>query len=80
VLDLVLRSGWVADGTGAPPRRADLAVSGMRIAAVGHVPEAAGRTELEVTGHAGCRAPHALAGSWTSQRSYDRAYLSSGVA
>jgi N-acyl-D-amino-acid deacylase len=33
--DLVLRDGMVVDGTGAPPRRADVAIRGDRIAAVG---------------------------------------------
>jgi N-acyl-D-amino-acid deacylase len=50
VFDVVLRGGWVADGTGAPPWRADLAVSGTRIAAVGHIPAGTGEAELDVTG------------------------------
>jgi N-acyl-D-aspartate/D-glutamate deacylase len=33
--DLVIRGGTVVDGSGGPPRRADVAVSGDRIAAVG---------------------------------------------
>ncbi len=33
--DLIIEGGLVVDGTGAPPRRADVAVAGDRIAAVG---------------------------------------------
>src|SRR4030095_11531900 len=42
--DLVLRGGTVFDGTGAPGVRADVAVSGEKIATVGTVAER-GRTE-----------------------------------
>jgi N-acyl-D-amino-acid deacylase len=35
--DIVLRGGWVIDGTGAPPFRADVAVLGETIAAVGRL-------------------------------------------
>ncbi len=38
--DLVVRGGVVVDGTGLARRRADVAVKGGRIAAVGHVPNA----------------------------------------
>lgn len=37
-IDLVVRGGMVADGTGGPLRRADVAISGDRIVAVGQVP------------------------------------------
>jgi len=40
--DLVVRGGTVADGTGAPLRRADLAIDGDRITAVGDVPGTGG--------------------------------------
>ena len=33
--DLVIRAGTVVDGTGGPPRTADVAVDGGRISAVG---------------------------------------------
>jgi N-acyl-D-aspartate/D-glutamate deacylase len=36
-LDLVVRGGLLVDGTGAPPVRADVAVAGHRIVAVGEV-------------------------------------------
>jgi N-acyl-D-amino-acid deacylase len=44
--DLLLRGGWVVDGSGGPPFRADLAVAGDRIAAIGRLAgaDAAGRT------------------------------------
>src|SRR5688500_10153562 len=33
--DIVIRGGLVVDGTGAPPRRADVAITGDRISAIG---------------------------------------------
>ncbi|SEG83738.1 N-acyl-D-aspartate/D-glutamate deacylase [Thermomonospora echinospora] len=47
--DIVIRNGEVADGTGAAPRRADVAVDGDRIAAVGAV-TGRGRREIDATG------------------------------
>ena len=47
--DLVIRGGTVYDGTGVPGVRADVAVRGDRIAAVGAVPER-GAAELEAGG------------------------------
>ena len=35
--DLVIKGGTVVDGTGAAPRRADVAVDGDRITAIGEV-------------------------------------------
>jgi N-acyl-D-amino-acid deacylase len=37
-LDVLIRSGWVADGTGNPLFPADVAIVGDRIVEVGHVP------------------------------------------
>ncbi|WP_374579181.1 amidohydrolase family protein [Phenylobacterium sp.] len=47
--DLVIRGGLVVDGTGAPARQADVAVSGGLIAKVGAVPEP-GRREIDAKG------------------------------
>ncbi len=50
MFDLLLKGGWVHDGAGAPARRADVAVSGDRIAAVGELADAAAREVVEVAG------------------------------
>lgn len=50
--DLVLRNGQVIDGSGEPPRRADVAVIGDRIVAVGDIPAGAGAREIDVAGRA----------------------------
>ena len=42
--DLVIKNGTIVDGTGAPPFRGDIAVSGNRITAIGKVPESGRRT------------------------------------
>ena len=47
--DLLIRNGTVVDGSGTPPRRADVAVEGSRIAAVGHDLGAA-RREIDAEG------------------------------
>lgn len=47
--DLVIRGGSVVDGSGSPPRQADVAVAGDRIAAIGEVAEP-GRSEIDATG------------------------------
>jgi len=51
VHDLVIRSGVVVDGTGAPAVEGDVAVDGDRIVAVGRVAER-GREEIDVDGAA----------------------------
>ncbi len=48
-IDLVIRNGTVVDGTGSPPRRADVAVEGDRIVAVG-ADVGTGRRELDADG------------------------------
>jgi len=47
--DLVIRGGTVVDGTGTPARRADVAIDGDRVVAVGDVPDA-GRREIDAEG------------------------------
>lgn len=47
--DLVIRGGTVVDGTGSPPRLADIAVDGGLITAVGEVRDS-GREEIDATG------------------------------
>ncbi len=47
--DVVVRGGLVVDGTGAAARRADVAISGGRIEAIGDV-GATGRLEVDATG------------------------------
>jgi len=49
VHDIVIRGGEVVDGTGSPPRRADVAIDGDRVTDVG-VLEEPGRRELDATG------------------------------
>jgi N-acyl-D-amino-acid deacylase len=48
--DWILRGGTVIDGTGGPRRRADVAIAGDRIAAVGEVASASSAREIDVTG------------------------------
>ena len=50
--DLILRGGVVFDGAGGSPYRADVAVDGDRIAAVGDLSEATARRELDASGRA----------------------------
>lgn len=47
--DLVIRGGTVVDGTGAPMREADVAITDGRIAAVGAVPQS-GTEEIDARG------------------------------
>jgi N-acyl-D-aspartate/D-glutamate deacylase len=47
--DLVIRHGDVIDGTGVAARRADVAIAGDKIVAIGDV-SGAGRTEIDATG------------------------------
>ncbi|HUS96829.1 MAG TPA: amidohydrolase family protein, partial [Hyphomicrobiaceae bacterium] len=47
--ELVIRNGLVVDGTGAKPFKADVAIAGGKITAVGEV-SAGGREEIDATG------------------------------
>ncbi len=48
--DVILRGGSLYDGSGEPPRVADLALRGDRIAAMGDLSEATAVEEVDVTG------------------------------
>ncbi|MBE7558975.1 D-aminoacylase [bacterium] len=48
--DVILRNGTIYDGGGGPAIVGDVAISGDRIAAVGQVHNAAGKTEIDVEG------------------------------
>jgi N-acyl-D-aspartate/D-glutamate deacylase len=48
--DVILRGGTVIDGTGAAPRRADVAIRGDRIVLVGDVRGAEARAVIDVSG------------------------------
>jgi N-acyl-D-amino-acid deacylase len=48
--DVLIRGGMVYDGSGAPPRRADIGIRGDRIEAVGDLAGAAGGAVLDATG------------------------------
>jgi len=47
--DLVVRGGTVVDGTGSPPREADVGIIGNKIAAMGAIPSA-GAQEIDAKG------------------------------
>jgi N-acyl-D-aspartate/D-glutamate deacylase len=49
--DVVIRGGTVVDGTGMAPYRADVGITDGRIARIGRI-AAAGREEIDATGHA----------------------------
>jgi dihydroorotase/N-acyl-D-amino-acid deacylase len=48
--DVILRGGWIVDGSGNPRYQGDVALSGDRIAAVGYLAGAAARETLDVSG------------------------------
>ncbi|WP_197284982.1 N-acyl-D-amino-acid deacylase family protein [Sciscionella sediminilitoris] len=50
MFDVLLRGATVVDGTGNPPRRADLAVTGDRIALIGEAGRTEARTVLDCSG------------------------------
>lgn len=50
--NLLLRGGWVYDGSGAPPFLADVGVVGDRIVAIGDLAPLRGRQEIDVSGMA----------------------------
>jgi N-acyl-D-amino-acid deacylase len=50
MFDLILRGGTVYDGSGGPPRTADVGIRGDRIAAVGDLHGVAAASEIDATG------------------------------
>ena len=54
MLDILIHSGQLIDGTGAPARRADIGVRGDRIASVGELGQAEARRRIDAAGLAVC--------------------------
>jgi N-acyl-D-amino-acid deacylase len=50
MFDVLLRGGWVVDGSGAPPTRADVAINADRIAAVGRLTAAEAGIDVDASG------------------------------
>jgi N-acyl-D-amino-acid deacylase len=50
MLDLIIRGGWVLDGTGAPAMRADVGVRGDRVATVGRLDAVPASVEIDAAG------------------------------
>src|SRR6266513_2174789 len=48
--DVILKNGWIVDGSGNPRFRGDVAIRGDRIAAVGFLDQATARDTIDVTG------------------------------
>ena len=48
--DVIIRGGMVYDGTGSPGRRGDVGITGDRLAAVGDLGDATGRTTIDAAG------------------------------
>ncbi len=48
--DIILRNGAIYDGSGKPPVKGDVAIQGDKIAAIGQLKGARGKTEIDVTG------------------------------
>ena len=48
--DLILKNGWIVDGSGNPRYRGDVAIRGDRIAAVGFLGQATARDTIDVSG------------------------------
>src|SRR4051794_32891036 len=48
--DIIIKGGMVYDGTGEPPRRADVGIKGDRIAAIGNLSRATATTIVDAKG------------------------------
>ncbi|MFG1703702.1 amidohydrolase family protein [Nonomuraea sp. M3C6] len=80
--DVVISGGRVLDGTGAPPYRADVAIGGDRIAAVGRLDGAQAETVIDATGRfvaPGFVDCHAHGDSAVFEPAVQRAALRQGV-
>ena len=51
-VDIIIKGGTVYDGSGRPPRRADVGIKGDRIAAVGNLGRASAATIIDAKGQA----------------------------
>ncbi|WP_159621400.1 N-acyl-D-amino-acid deacylase family protein [Ruania rhizosphaerae] len=47
---IILRGGTIVDGTGAPPRLADLRIEGAAVTGIGTLPQRPGEVEVDATG------------------------------
>lgn len=54
MFDVVIRHGWVADGTGNPPYPADVGIEGDRIVKVGRLPDVDAVKVIDATGQIVC--------------------------
>jgi len=54
MLDILICNAYIADGTGNPGYKADLAVQGERIADIGHLPAAQAKTIINAAGKVVC--------------------------
>ncbi|MFD1714610.1 amidohydrolase family protein [Amnibacterium flavum] len=80
--ETVLTGGSVVDGSGAEPRRADVGISGGRIAAVGDLGEGSGARTIEISGRyllPGFIDVHSHADSLVATDPVADAYLRQGV-
>lgn len=49
--DILIRNGWIVDGEGSPRYRADLAINGDEIVAIGRFPHATAVRVIDANGH-----------------------------
>ena len=55
MLDVLIRGGWIADGTGSPPYLGDVAIEGGKITEVGRLgPAATADRVIDATGKVVC--------------------------
>ena len=54
MLDIIIRNGWVIDGTGNPKYKADIGIKGDKISEVGNLTEKSAALEIDATGKMVC--------------------------